>query len=195
MFSPVAATGKCHLALRFHFVAFLTPGVGRAAVVRLAGWPRCAVGCALGLAGGARTSSDPRASITRDRGWAVTLCALRAPAIARSLSAALRCRPGSWARQPLQDGSDPREVSVGAWLKDDIGLMLGPRTQGRAFPPCSQSRHPLKMILRGGEGGKSYLVSPIPPEHSIPHQTQTPTEAGVGEEVSCPVSNKAGVPS
>lgn len=87
VFSPVAATGKCHLALRFHFVAaFLTPGVGRAAVVRLAGWPRCAVGCALGLAGGARTSSDPRASITRDRGWAVTLCALRAPAIARALS-------------------------------------------------------------------------------------------------------------
>lgn len=163
MFLPVAATGKCHRALRFHFVAaFLMPGVGRAAVVRLAGWPRCAVGCALGLAGGARASSDPRASITRDRGWAVTLCALRAPAIAHSRSAALCCRPGSWARQPLQDGSGPSEVTVGAWLKDDTGLMLGPRTQGRAFPPCSQSRHPLKTIPRGGGSGGSYLVSPIP---------------------------------
>lgn len=115
-----------------------------------------------------------RQSLAPHLGWAVTLCTPRAPAIAHW--AALRCRPYSWARQLLQDGSDPREMSVGAWLKGDIGLILGTRTEGKNFLSCFPVLPPFE---NDSTGGKNIIPCQSSPQ-STPHQTQTPTEAGGG---------------
>lgn len=110
VFSPAAATGKCHSA-GIPFCRCLSHarclggggGAGRVAAV-------CSVGCELGLARGARTSSDPRASITGSRG-----CNPVRAARPRDRSAALRCRPGSWAPGCCSRKGQAPEMFVGSW--------------------------------------------------------------------------------
>jgi hypothetical protein len=59
--------------------------------------------------------------------------------------------------------------------------MLGARTEGRDFSPCSQSCHPLKTIPRGWVGGEGRITPCQSSPQSTLHHTKLKWEWGLGE--------------